>query len=160
MKININIKMTKCITLAVLSVIIVAVMGSFFTDTYSLWYRNLIKPTIQPPDKVFPIVWSINFILLGITLFFSCYSGMLQNDNKLLALYITSGILNILWSLAFFTLHLPLLAFAILLAYFVISMTLYFELKKVNNWIQYLLLPYLLLIFFAGVLNYTIIMLN
>jgi tryptophan-rich sensory protein len=149
-----------CLTVTVLSVLAVALLGVLFTDTDSEWYRNLIKPAIQPSGIVFSVVWSVLFVLVGITLFYSCCRGLLKENRALLVYYIASGVLNVLWSFVFFKLQRPTMAFVVILAYFVVTLLLCFEFKEVKSWVKYLFIPYMAWIFFASVLNYTIVMLN
>ena len=150
----------KCLAVAILPVAAVAVLGLILTDTQSQWYLALNKPAIQPPAIVFPIAWNIWYVLLGISLYFSCQSGVLGTNRNLQVYYILSGVLNVLWSLVFFRLQNPSLAFFVVLAYFVVTALLFFELDEVNKWVRWLILPYLIWIGYAAVINYVIVMIN
>ena len=150
----------KCVLTAVFPVLVVALIGSLLADQKSPWYLALNKPALQPPPVVFPIAWAISYVLIAITLYFSCREGMLAADRKLTVLYILSAVLNLAWTAVFFQFHQPTVAFFIILVYFIVSLLLFFELDKVNRWVKYLLLPYLGWLFFASIINYMIVMIN
>lgn len=145
--------------LLILSFIIVyaaAFIGGLFTSqgTNSSWYQS-IKPSLTPPNWVFPIVWNILFFLIALSLYFS----LINSKNKSLKLkvgivFAINLILNILWSVFYFSLKKPLFAFfdLILLWFSIILMILITY--RVDKKSSLLLLPYLLWVSFAGILNY------
>lgn len=136
-------------------VIIVASVGSIFTSkaVKSSWYR-LIKPSITPPNYVFPIVWSILFFLIALSLYFSWIYSTKKEKDKIILAYGSNFILNILWSILYFGLKNPLTAFFDLMLLLVSIIAMMMVSYKVNKKAFYLLIPYLLWVGFAGVLNY------
>lgn len=99
---------TKKSILIAIGIIIVAALGSLFTALGQSWFASLQKPAQWPPDFIFPIVWSAIYIVA----FFSLRSAFEQETtaaSRLLLLALINGGLNILWCLAFFTLHLTLI---------------------------------------------------
>lgn len=141
----------KLLIIAFLSVIIVAFIGSLFTspNTNTEWYES-IKPSITPPNWVFPIVWNILFILIALSFYFALVKG---DKKHVFVAFGINFILNILWSVLYFGLKSPLLAFfdiLILLASIFYLVIFTFKIDKKSS---YLLIPYLLWVGFATILN-------
>lgn len=146
------------VILAVLFVAAVAALGTFFTDTSSAWYQNLIKPAFQPPGIVFSIVWTVLYGLIAASLSLSVYNP--DTPVKTLWLHAANGILNVLWSYTFFSLHNPGGALLVLLLMIAVSIALYTNVRKNNAVAAYLLIPYMVWLAFALYLNYEIAFLN
>lgn len=125
-------------------------------------YENLAKPIFSPPSIVFPIVWTILYILVGIA---SYKVYILKYDNidvsSAIFVYGIQLLLNFLWPLIFFGFRLYGLAFIelILLIIFVVLTIIRFY-QKAGIKVVLLLLPYLIWLIYAGVLNFFIWMLN
>jgi len=137
-------------------VYLVAGLGSFFTsqNTRSDWY-NSIKPGLTPPNIVFPIVWNILFFLIAISLYF-CWTNSVNKKEKMVVGFAfgVNFFINILWSIFYFALKNPRLAFFdIILLLISIALLLYVSLNvsKKGFW---LLVPYFLWVCFASVLNF------
>lgn len=150
---KINLK-TLIISFAV--VFLTALIGSFFTgsETKSQWYES-IKPSITPPNYVFPIVWNILFFLIALSLYLSFVSAktkILQTKVKMI--FALNLLFNLLWSYFFFTLKNPLIAFFDLLILWITILLMIFLVKKINKTAAFLLVPYLLWVSFAGILNF------
>lgn len=99
------------------------------------------------PGWIFPVVWSILYIMMGIS------SYLISDDRKLLNIYIVSLVMNLLWPIIFFGFKLKVLGFFwILLLILVVGYMIYrfYDKNKVS---AYLLIPYLLWIIFASILN-------
>jgi tryptophan-rich sensory protein len=122
-------------------------------QTESSWYQQ-IKPSITPPNFVFPIVWTILFILIGISIYLSLTSAKKKAKNKILFWFIVNLILNSVWTLFYFNLHNPLLALVDLILIIVTIVYIIILTHKSNKLSSYLLVPYLLWVSFAGVLNF------
>lgn len=141
--------------------IITFVVGSFFSwftmnnmDTF----KELEKP-VNVPAMLFPIVWSILYLLMSI----SCYIITRSNNDskgKALVWYGIQLVINSLWSLIFFGFGAYLFAFIwiILLLITVVIMTAKFY--NINKRAAYINIPYILWILFAGYLNFGIYLLN
>jgi benzodiazapine receptor len=134
----------------------VAFAGSFFTQqgVRSFWYLT-IRPSITPPNWVFAVVWNILFFLIAIALYLSLnYEKNKTIRAKTEIVFSLNLLFNFLWSIFYFALRKPLLAFFdLILLWLSIFALMYFS-YKINKKIIWLLLPYLLWITFAGVLNY------
>lgn len=122
-------------------------------------YSEIVAPPLSPPGVLFPIVWSVLYILMGVS------SAIIYNSNSnkkedALFIYATSLVLNFFWSIFFFNLRNFVFSFIILLALlFTIILTVirYFKINKVASILQ---IPYILWVTFAGYLNFAIILLN
>lgn len=99
------------------------------------------------PGWIFPVVWSILYILMGIS------SYLVRDNKKLMKIYIVNLIVNLLWPIVFFTLNLKTLAFFWILALIVIVGYMIYVFYKENKLSAYLLIPYILWLIFAAFLN-------
>ncbi|MFH1671289.1 MAG: TspO/MBR family protein [Candidatus Portnoybacteria bacterium] len=160
-------------------------VGSLFTSpAIGTWYAVLVKPGFTPPNWVFAPVWTILFLLMGIALYLvwvknwhievkageaekktwnpiskRLFTGSWREENAVLIFSLQLA-LNILWSIIFFGLKMPGLAFVeILMLWFAILYTIvnFFRISKTAG---FLLLPYILWVSFAAVLNFYIYLLN
>jgi translocator protein len=147
---------------SVIAVQLVGIAGTFFTrPAISGWYESIIKPEFNPPNWVFGPVWTTLFLLIGISL------GLILTTPKSVryrtAALISFGVqlgLNLAWSYFFFYLQRPdLAAIEILILLGSIAVNIYFA-GKANKTAAYLLVPYILWVSFAAILNITIWRLN
>ena len=121
-------------------------------------YNMLIKPPLAPPSILFPIVWTVLYILMGVSY------GILKVNNQTnqeidFVYYLQLGV-NALWSIIFFSLKWRFFAFLwiILLLVLIINMIIKFYNKnQVAGWIQ---IPYLIWVAFATYLNFAIYLIN
>lgn len=135
---------------------------SLLIPNISSIYGDLVKPNFAPPPVVFPIAWTILYILMGIA---SYKVYVLKYDNidvsAALFVYAIQLLLNFLWTVIFFGFRLYGLAFLelVLLILFVM-LTIKRFYKKAGKKSALLLIPYLIWIIYAGLLNFFIWMLN
>ncbi|PJC45221.1 TspO protein [Candidatus Pacearchaeota archaeon CG_4_9_14_0_2_um_filter_30_8] len=137
------------------------IIGSLFTITSTnSWYTTIIKPSFNPPNWIFGPVWTLLYLLMGISLYLILTTKKSKNRKIGLYLFFTQLVLNTLWSILFFGLHSPLAAFIeIILLWISILLTIkYFY--KVNKKASYLLIPYILWVTFAAILNLSIVIIN
>lgn len=134
------------------------ILGSFFTSA-GAWYTALNKPSFNPPGWVFGPVWTILYLLMGISLYL-----VWQSDSKLkktaVIIFSIQLILNAVWSPLFFGLKAPLAAFidiAFLWLAIIATIIIFYRISKPAS---YLLVPYILWVSFASVLNLFIVILN
>jgi benzodiazapine receptor len=138
------------------------IAGSLFTaPAISVWYGNLEKPSFAPPNWIFAPVWTFLFLLMGISLYLVWSRGF--EDKKIKrAVFIFSVqlALNTLWSFLFFGLRSPLYGFIeIIILWLAIFFTIV-NFYKTSKMAAYLLIPYILWVSFAALLNYSIMILN
>lgn len=126
-------------------------IGSLFTDT-SGWYAS-VKPSITPPNYVFPIVWSILFFLIGLSLFFSWTRSQPAQKPAVAILFAVNLVLNALWTIFFFGLHSPQIAMLDLVLLWLTIWALVSYLWHIDKKASLLLVPYGLWVTFAGLLN-------
>lgn len=136
------------------------IVGYLNSDTMGT-YEMLKKPFFSPPGFIFPIVWSILYILMGI----AAYRIYMRNkqgadDNGAYFFYLVQLIINFLWSFVFFTFKLYGIAFIVLVILFVLIIITYIKFTHVDKIAGILLIPYILWVAFAGVLNFFIYVLN
>lgn len=136
------------------------VIGSFFTfSAIPTWYVYLDKPTFSPPDWIFGPVWTTLYILMGISL-----SKVLISENKkrkkAVRIFMLQLMLNIAWSIFFFGFKNMTLGFVdiiLLLLTIIWTTKVFYQISKPAS---YLLIPYIVWVSFAAVLNFSIMILN
>lgn len=138
--------------------LLIGLIGAVFSNS-GVVYKTLNKPFFAPPAFVFPIVWTILYIFMGISSYRIYKSYDLNNDNAL-KIYLIQLLLNGLWSAMFFNLNLYIFGFIwiIILLIVVIYMTKVFS--EIDKIAAYLLIPYIIWLIYAAIINFTIIILN
>jgi len=133
------------------------VIGSIFTfNSIPTWYAYLVKPSFSPPSWVFGPVWILLYALMGLAAYI-VYESKKRDALKIFGVQLC---LNTAWSIVFFGFHSPLGGLlVIILLWLSIAWTI-LEFLKVSRPAAYMLVPYLLWVSFASVLNYSIWMLN
>jgi translocator protein len=136
------------------------IAGFITVNSVTSWYSRLNKPSFNPPNFIFGPVWTLLYILMGISSYLIWAKRHSFYATKSLFVYGIQLILNFSWSIVFFGLKLPLGAFinVLLLWISIISMIILFY--KVDKKAAFLQVPYLLWVSFASVLNYFIVLLN
>ena len=130
-------------------------MGSMST------YGALVQPPLAPPPWVFPVVWTVLYVLMGIASYLVSVSDA-PHEEKARALW-TYGIqlaFNFLWPIAFFNLKWYLFAFLWLVILWILILITALRFGRIRKPAGYLLVPYLLWVAFAGYLNLGIYLLN
>lgn len=140
--------------------ILAGFIGSISTNpSIDIWYNLLIKPSFQPPNWIFGPVWTILYILIGLSLY-KIITAKSTNKKSAYFLFFLQLILNTTWSILFFNFNLIFIAFIeLLILWFFILLTI-IEFYKIDKKAAYLLYPYIIWVTFAGLLNYTIWVLN
>ena len=124
-------------------------------------YQTLNQPPLSPPGWVFPVVWSILYLLMGYASYRILTSGADPDAiRKALTFYFIQLILNFLWPLVFFGLQWYFVAFILLLVLWVFIYLTMYCFGKIDDTAQTLLIPYLLWVTFAGYLNAGVALLN
>ena len=123
----------------------------------SIDYNIVNKPPLSPSGSIFPIVWSILYLLMGLS-----YMLFKQNDNDdtiSLYYYLQLGF-NLFWSILFFSFKLRLLSILWIIILDILVIILFIKYLKTNKISAYLLIPYILWILFATYLNIGVYILN
>ena len=124
-------------------------------------YKTLNQPPLSPPGWVFPIVWSVLYLLMGYASYRVLMSGAEKEAiRKALTFYGIQLFLNFLWPIVFFGLQWYFAAFVLLLALWAFIYLTMFYFGQIDDTAENLLIPYLLWVTFAGYLNLGVALLN
>jgi len=121
-------------------------------------YGDMVKPPLSPPSYIFPIVWTILYILMGISYFIATKDK--ENDKELNQIYILQLLVNFFWPIIFFVLRMYFTAFFWIILLLILVIIMIKELLKNNKISGYLQIPYLIWLLFATYLNIGIFLLN
>lgn len=148
----------KNLTISILIPNILGFLGSLLGNV-SDGFNNILKPSFTPPAVVFPIAWTILYILMGISSYL-IYESDSDDKNSSLTIYGIQLILNSLWTLFFFRLKWFLFSFILILVilFFVVWMIVKFY--KINKLSAYLQIPYIFWLVFAAILSFNVYLLN
>jgi len=124
------------------------------------WFDALQKPNIMPPGWVFGVVWTILYVLLGLSLAMVLHARGAEKRSRALGLFGIQLLLNFAWSPVFFALHQIGPALSIIAAMAVGTFALILVVWRIRPLAGLLLYPYLAWLMFAGLLNYEIMNLN
>lgn len=145
----------------ILLCLLAGIIGSIFTTSnIPTWYESLNKPSFNPPNWLFAPVWTTLYILMGISAFLIYKKGLKKDIKFALGIFGLQLIFNTLWSILFFGLNSPLLGLIciiILWCLIVFTIKLFYKISKTA---AYLLIPYIIWVSFATILNYFIWVLN
>lgn len=124
-------------------------------------FAALNKPPLSPPGWLFPVVWTILFVLMGLASYLVLKSGKPQQKvNRALRLYGIQLGVNFFWSVFFFNLSLYLFSFIWLILLWILILVTTIRFRRLSQPAGMLMLPYLLWVAFAGYLNLGIYLLN
>jgi translocator protein len=136
-------------------------IAAFYTTPSMPWYTGLIKPDLTPPAWIFAPVWSVLYVMMGLSLYTIIQAGIHRKDVIIgLVLFALQLLLNVAWSYVFFGLHSTFFGFVALVALWAILLCTVIQLLRFSVGAAALLLPYLFWVTFAAFLNYLIMTLN
>ena len=136
-------------------------IAAYYTTPSLGWYTGLIKPDLTPPGWLFAPVWSVLYIMMGLSLYTVLRSDTKKHDVRLgLVFFLFQLLLNVAWSYAFFGLHSTFYGFISIVALWAVLVCTVLQLLKFSVSGAALLLPYLFWVTFAAILNYLIMTLN
>ena len=154
------IKFFKLASSVILSLLIGGISGIATSGEINGWYMGLNKPTFNPPNWVFGPVWTILYILMGVSFFLIWNLPPSKNISKAMLIFMTQMTLNFFWSFLFFKFKLMGWAFVeivILWLLIIWTISLFYKLKKSAGLLN---VPYLLWVTFASTLNLAYFLLN
>ncbi|MFA5382405.1 MAG: TspO/MBR family protein [Candidatus Micrarchaeia archaeon] len=142
--------------------LLAGIIGSFFTaSNIPTWYEGLNKPSFNPPNWLFGPVWTALYILMGISAYLIYSKGLKKKEIKFaLSIFGIQLILNTLWSILFFGFKSPIFGLICILFLWVFILFTIKLFYKIDKKAAYLLIPYILWVSFATILNYFILILN
>ncbi len=134
----------------------------FTLSAIPTWYQTLNKPFFSPPNWVFGPVWIILYFLMGLAVYLIWTSKTKNQKLRQVGLkYFSIQLgLNFLWSILFFGLHSPILGMIDIIILWILILLTIIKFYKISKTASYLLIPYLLWVSFASLLNLSIILLN
>lgn len=121
-------------------------------------FTGIMKPSFTPPAIVFPIAWTILYILMGISTYLITESK--ENSDKALTIYGIQLILNASWTYFFFNLKWFLFSTILVIIIIILVIWMIREFYKINKTAAYLQIPYVLWLIFATILSYNVYLLN
>ncbi len=136
--------------------------GMVTRSAITTWYPTLVKPSFNPPNWIFAPVWTILYIMMGVAagLVWDRIGQQKEVVKKALIFFAIQLALNALWSFLFFGLKNPMLSGLEIVILWLMIYETYSKFIKINKIAGYLLVPYILWVSFAGVLNANIWWLN
>lgn len=156
-----KLKKTIKFSLSIFICLAAGIIGSIFTfDAISTWYNTLNKPFFNPPNWLFGPAWTVLYILMGISLYLVWQQQNKKETKDAIIIFSVQLFLNALWPIVFFGLKLPIIAFVELIVLWIAVLITIIQFKKISKNAAYLLLPYIIWISFAALLNLSIVLLN
>lgn len=134
--------------------------GLFTVSEIPNWYATINKPSFNPPNWIFGPVWTILYALMGYALFLIFKQPNSTLKINALIIFFVQFTLNFFWSIIFFKLHALGWAFVEIIAMWIFILLNIIWFYKLNKIAAYVLIPYLLWVSFASLLNYSIWQLN
>lgn len=140
---------------------LVGFLGTPFTlSAIPSWYANLNKPFFAPPNRIFGPVWTLLYFLMGMAFYLIWKQGWQKKVKTAGVYFLTQLALNFIWSPIFFGLKAPLLGLIVIVAMWILIVITMKKFYPLSRLAFYLLVPYLLWVSFATILNAAIIVLN
>lgn len=142
---------------AVVSFSIVAILvliSLILTKNSMEFYKNLAKPDLAPPPILFPIVWTILYSIIALTIYYFYY------DKDIKKAIVINLVINVIWPILFFRFELLFISILWLIILVISTIVMILKIYKTNKKMAFLNLPYLLWTFFALYLNIIIFLLN
>ena len=135
-------------------------IGGILFRSDTVFYKTINKPVFAPPSILFPIVWTILYILIAISVYLIYKDTYYKNTPDFNKALIINYFSNQIFSFLFFTLKSPFLALIDTVIVFISSLFLYYEAKELNKTSAKLLIPYILWNAFASILIISIFFMN
>ncbi|MBR2467556.1 MAG: tryptophan-rich sensory protein [Clostridia bacterium] len=149
---------TSKIIISIISVLVVAGLGSLFVNLGMDWFNSLAKPSQWIYNFIIPIMWTIIYLATCVVLYLWISNGDIS--TKVAVLFVINGILNVLWCLIFFTMHLTFLGNVVIVANTIFAVVLLYQIFKYNEFYGYLLSIYPIWLCLATTLNLACWILN
>jgi len=137
-------------------------IGSLFTSpAVPTWYATLKKPSFTPPSWVFAPAWITLYVLMGISLFLVWREGLSERNVKAaMGIFLVQLVLNTSWSIAFFGFRSTVAGLIVIVLLWICILFTMYSFLKVSVPAGLMLIPYILWVSFAAILNTSIVLLN
>lgn len=147
--------------LLVIAPILIGICSSILTRDMMVEYGTLNKPPLSPPTIVFPIAWTILYLLMGIASAIIYSKEEYGSDRSTgLTLHVVQLILNFFWSIIFFNMGKYYIAFVWLIILWLVVFSMMSNYKKISQTAFFLNVPYIVWLTFAGYLNLAVAIMN
>lgn len=150
----------KALIISVLISLGIGALSGFLTNdgvqAYQIYKQ---EPPLSPPPAAFPIVWTVLYLLMGVSAYL-IYNEHAFNSGKALLIYGLQLLVNFFWPIFFFNLQWYLFAFVWIVFLWVLIVLMIREFFKINKTAAWLQIPYLLWVTFAAYLNFAAFLLN
>lgn len=147
--------------IAILLPLAVGSVSAYLTGDAMMLYEGMVKPPCSPPGWVFAAVWTVLYILMGVSSYLVYRLDSKDKDvRKAIGLYILQLAFNFLWPVFFFRFSWYLFAFIWLILLWVMILLTIKQFYQLDKRSAYLMVPYLLWVTFAGYLNLAVFFLN
>ena len=155
------IKNPKLLVVCIAIPLLVGGLSAFLTMDGMADFAAIEKPPLSPPGSLFPIVWTVLYVFMGVASYLILTSGARQDDiDHAITVYAIQLVFNFFWSILFFRFSLYGIAFLWLLALIGLIIMMIYLFSKIKPLAAHLQIPYLLWCLFAAYLNYAIYTLN
>ncbi len=150
------------IVIAVLICEFAGIIGAVFTTpAITTWYATIQKPSFNPPNWIFFPVWTVLFLLMGLSLYIVWTKGLDKKEvRKAAYVFAFQLILNIAWSIIFFGFKNPFLAFIEIILLWISILATIILFYRISKKAGAIMIPYILWVTFAAFLNYSVWILN
>jgi len=148
-------KKWKVYFLSILITLLVGLIAGLLTMNSMGIYSTINRPPLSPPSWLFPVVWTILYTLMGISV-----ARYIIKTNEIPRIYVLQLIVNFIWPFIFFNLEAYLLAFIWLILLIALVVLMILEFYRVDKLASLLQIPYLIWLLFAAYLNFSIYLLN
>lgn len=147
--------------LLVVTPLLIGIASSILTRDMMIEYGNLNKPFLAPPTIVFPIAWTILYLLMGFgaAIIYSKEEYSTYRSTGLV-LHVVQLILNFFWSIIFFNMGQYVFAFIWLIILWLVVLSMIMNYKKISKTAFVLNVPYIVWLTFAAYLNLAVAILN
>ena len=135
-------------------------IGGLIFRSDTIFYKSLNKPFFAPPSILFPIVWTILYVLIAISIYLILKNNKLKEIPNYTKALIINYFSNQIFSFLFFTIKSPFLALIDTFFVLISSLFLYYESKELNKTSSKLLIPYIIWNLFATILIISIFFMN
>ncbi len=152
---------TQKLILSIIATVGLGSLGGIFTIAeIPTWYAGLNKPSFNPPNWIFGPMWTTLYVLMGISFYLIWKLPISASRTQAIRIFIFQFILNFCWSIIFFSMHQIGWAFVEIIAMWVFILLTIIQFRKLSTLAAALLIPYLLWVSFASILNGSIWQLN
>ena len=124
------------------------------------WFEALTKPDWIPPGWVFGVVWSVLYVLMGIAIAIILNARGAKGQRAAVGLFIGQLTLNLAWSPTFFGAHKVEMALGLIVTIFLLAVATTFAFGRIRSTAAWLLVPYMIWLSLATLLNYQVMLLN